>query len=120
LSAAAPSLRATDAWSRTVRGAVVGILVMRAVRNPERSDALEAEKRRLEARLRSATRDRNARLERIARAYADYYRAHGKTYHVKAQLESVARKGKSIPSRAALVERHVHGRAREPDSHRGP
>jgi DNA/RNA-binding domain of Phe-tRNA-synthetase-like protein len=104
LSAAAPSLRATDAWSRTFRGAVVGILVMRAVRNPERSDALEAEKRRLEARLRSATRDRSARLERIARAYADYYRAHGKTYHVKAQLESVARKGKSIPSRAALVE----------------
>ena len=37
-------------------------------------------------------------------AYIDYYRAHGKTYHVKAQWESVAIKGKPIPGRAALVE----------------
>jgi DNA/RNA-binding domain of Phe-tRNA-synthetase-like protein len=34
----------------------------------------------------------------------DYYRARDKTYHAKAQLESVARRGKAIPSRAALVE----------------
>jgi DNA/RNA-binding domain of Phe-tRNA-synthetase-like protein len=37
-------------------------------------------------------------------AYVDYYRSRGSTYHVKAQRESVARKGKPIPSRAALVE----------------
>jgi hypothetical protein len=38
------------------------------------------------------------------RAYVDYYRRHGKTYHVKAQRESIALKGKPIPARAALVE----------------
>ena len=38
------------------------------------------------------------------RAYDSYYRGFGKTYHLKGQRESVALKGKSIPSRAALVE----------------
>jgi DNA/RNA-binding domain of Phe-tRNA-synthetase-like protein len=72
---------------------------MRGVSNPERSDALEAAKRRLEEELRGGTRN-----EHVLRAYVDYYRGHGKTYHVKAQWESVATKGKPIPSRAALVE----------------
>ena len=42
--------------------------------------------------------------EPVLRAYGDYYRAHGNTYHVKAQRESVLVKRKPIPSRAALVE----------------
>ncbi len=37
-------------------------------------------------------------------AYASYYRAFDKTYHVLGQLKSVAVKGKAIPSVAALVE----------------
>jgi DNA/RNA-binding domain of Phe-tRNA-synthetase-like protein len=101
------ALVATDAWKSTFPGAVVGALVMIGVRNPERSAALETQKRELEERLRA----RAARLGRdgvdsepAVRAYVDYYRPHGKTYHVKAQWESVAVKGRSIPSRAALVE----------------
>jgi DNA/RNA-binding domain of Phe-tRNA-synthetase-like protein len=101
------ALVATDAWKSTFPGAVVGALVMIGVRNPERSAALETQKRELEERLRA----RGARLGRdgvdsepAVRAYVDYYRTHGKTYHVKAQWESVAVKGRSIPSRAALVE----------------
>jgi DNA/RNA-binding domain of Phe-tRNA-synthetase-like protein len=101
-------LLATDAWRSAFPGAVVGALVMRAVRNPELSAALDAEKRRLEERLRAAagesTHDGPGADDRIARAYVDYYRARGKTYQVKAQWESVARKGKPIPSRTALVE----------------
>jgi DNA/RNA-binding domain of Phe-tRNA-synthetase-like protein len=107
VDANSPVLLATDAWRRAFRGAVVGALVMRAVRNPEQSAALEAEKRRLEKRLRAAAGGSNvggADAEAVAAAYVDYYRARGKTYQVKAQLESVARKGKPIPSRAALVE----------------
>jgi DNA/RNA-binding domain of Phe-tRNA-synthetase-like protein len=100
-------LVATDAWESAFPGAAVGVLAMSGVQNPERSDPLEARKRELEESLRADA----ARIgpEGLAgqsrfRAYLDYYGTHGKTYHVKAQWESVAVKGKAIPSRAALVE----------------
>jgi DNA/RNA-binding domain of Phe-tRNA-synthetase-like protein len=102
-----PLLVVTDAWRSAFPGAVVGALAMRAVCNPERSAALDAEKRRLEERLRGAGVVQEAGdpgAHRVLDAYVDYYRAHGKTYLVNAQRESVARKGKPIPSRAALVE----------------
>jgi DNA/RNA-binding domain of Phe-tRNA-synthetase-like protein len=91
----------TDAWRSAFRGAVVGALVMHDVRNPEQNSALEAEKRRLEERLRGAG---TPSVDRVARAYANYYRVRDKTYPVKAQRDSVAVKGKPIPSQAALVE----------------
>lgn len=100
-------LAVTDTWTSTFPRAVVGVLVMSGVHNPEQSATLEIRKRELEEELRA----RVARLGRdgvgsepVARAYVDYYRAHGKTYHVRAQLETVAVKGKPIPSGAALVE----------------
>jgi DNA/RNA-binding domain of Phe-tRNA-synthetase-like protein len=96
-------LEATETWRSAFRGAVVGALVIRAARNREQSAALEAEKRRLEEQLRAAAGP-TTHGGPVARAYVDYYRAHGKTYQVKAQRESVARKSKPIPSRAALVE----------------
>ena len=92
-------MTATDTWRSAFPGAVAGALVMHEVRNPERSEALEARKRALEEELRSRPGS-----EATLSAYAEHYRVHGKTYHVKAQWESVARKGKPIPSRAALVE----------------
>jgi hemoglobin len=100
-------LTATEAWKRAFPGAVAGALTMRGVRNPERSATLEANKRRLEEQLRDAAEGSEGGgpgADRVLNAYLDYYRAHGKTYHVKAQWESVARKGKPIPRRAALVE----------------
>ena len=99
---AEPVLVTTDAWRATFPDAVVGALAMRNVANPEHSPALEDAKRQLEAQLR-ATADDPA-TEPVLRAYGDYYRAHGNTYHVKAQRESVLVKRKPIPSRAALVE----------------
>jgi DNA/RNA-binding domain of Phe-tRNA-synthetase-like protein len=98
---------ATESWRRAFPDAVVGALVMRGVENPEQSATLDERKRRLEEELRGAVSvsegDRSAD-DRVLRAYADYYRVRGNTYHVKAQRESVAVKGKAIPSRAALVE----------------
>ena len=93
-------LTATDAFREAFPGAVVGALAMRDVRNPERSEALEEAKRALEDELRAASLDGNP----VLGAYADYYRAFGKTFHVKAQWESIAAKGRPIPTRAALVE----------------
>jgi len=94
-------LTVTDGFREAFPGAVVGALAMGDVRNPERSEALEEAKRALEEELRAAG---DLDGSPVLHAYADYYRAFGKTFHVKAQWESVARKGKPIPSRAALVE----------------
>jgi DNA/RNA-binding domain of Phe-tRNA-synthetase-like protein len=102
-----PGAPLTDAWKSAFPGAVAGVLVMTGVNNPEQSPALEVHMRELEEGLRA----RAAQLggdgvgsEPGVRAYVDYYRAHGKTYHVKAQWESVAVTGKPVPRRAALVE----------------
>lgn len=92
-------LRATDRWHEAFPGALAGALVLRGVSNPSRCEPLQQRKRSLEAELRESAPDA-ARLT----AYADYYRRHGKTYHVRGQWESVARKGRPIPTRAALVE----------------
>ena len=100
-------LVAADAWKSAFPGAVVGALVMTGVHNPERSTALEAHKRGLEESLRTRVGEAGPNgigSDPKVQAYVDYYRGHGKTYHVKAQWESVALKGKPLPSRAALVE----------------
>lgn len=94
-------LEATEAWRAAFPGAVVGALTMRGVRNPRENASLEAAKRRLEEDLRAGG---GPDAEPVLQAYVDYYRARGKTYHVKAQRESVAGKGRPVPSRAALVE----------------
>jgi DNA/RNA-binding domain of Phe-tRNA-synthetase-like protein len=97
---------ATDSWKSAFPGAVVGALVMSGVHNPEHSPALDLHKHRLEEDLRrtAGSRAGGPEADRVLRAYADYYRSYGNTYHVKAQWESVAVKGKPIPGRAALVE----------------
>jgi DNA/RNA-binding domain of Phe-tRNA-synthetase-like protein len=97
---------ATEVWKSAFPGAVVGALAMTGVSNPEHSAALEPQKRRLEEDLRRRAVSGAAYpdADRVLRAYADYYRSHGNTYHVKAQWESVAVKGKPIPGGAALVE----------------
>jgi DNA/RNA-binding domain of Phe-tRNA-synthetase-like protein len=97
----------TSAWKAAYPGASIGILAMRDVANPAHHGALEERKAALEEELRArfAGYDRAAvKALPVLRAYAAYYRRFKKTYHVQLQLESVALKGKSIPSVAALVE----------------
>lgn len=97
----------SDAWRSTFEEACAGILVMRGVANPPQHAALEQRKAALEEQLRSQYlgQDRAAMGNHpILQAYAAYYRRFKKTYHVQLQLESIAFKGKSIPSVAALVE----------------
>src|SRR5512138_883490 len=85
----------------------MGILAVRNVENPIFHPALDARKRAVEAELRArfagTTTDDLKQLETI-QPYVSYYKRFGKTYHVLLQLESVALRGKSIPSVEALVE----------------
>jgi DNA/RNA-binding domain of Phe-tRNA-synthetase-like protein len=97
----------TDAWKKAFPGAVVGVLAMQHVSNPEQHAGLEQHKEELQAALRAryagASRETLAAIPAL-RAYAAYLKPFKKTYHVAMQLESVVLKGKSIPSVAALVE----------------
>jgi DNA/RNA-binding domain of Phe-tRNA-synthetase-like protein len=97
----------TSAWKSIYPEAHVGVLVMRAVSNPAHHPELERRKAALEEQLRIqfSGQDRATITNHpILRAYGEYYRRFKKTYHIQLQLESIALKGKSIPSVAALVE----------------
>lgn len=98
---------ASKAWQAAYPGAVAGVLALREVANPARHEGLEARKAALEESIRARyagwTRADLRALPRLA-AYEAYYRRFQKTYHVQLQVESVALKGKPIPSVAALVE----------------
>jgi DNA/RNA-binding domain of Phe-tRNA-synthetase-like protein len=100
-------LRISEAWRVAYPDAHAGILVMQGVSNPAAHPELERLKQGLESQLRAqfAGRDRSA-LDNFSAipAYTAYYKQFKKTYPVQAQLESIAFKGKSLPSVAALVE----------------
>jgi DNA/RNA-binding domain of Phe-tRNA-synthetase-like protein len=102
-----PLFEIADNWKGTCPDAHAGILAMRGVENPATHPELERRKGVLETQLRAqfAGQDRQA-LDALPtmRAYHAYYKPFNKTYHVLAQLESVAFKGRAIPSVAALVE----------------
>ena len=97
----------TSAWKSVFRDAYVGVLVMREVINPAQHPELEKRKSELEEQLRSqfSGQDRAALSNHpVLQVYHTYYRRFKKTYHVQLQLETIAWKGKSIPSVSALVE----------------
>ena len=92
-------------WRTAYPGAVVGIMALKNAPNLKKSDALESKKRELENLLQSqfSTKSELAALP-VIQAYVTYYKAFRKSYHVLFQLESIALKGKSIPSVVPLVE----------------
>jgi DNA/RNA-binding domain of Phe-tRNA-synthetase-like protein len=101
------TITATDAWKERHPGAQMGLLEISGVDNTKPSPALEQEKRTIEERL----REKYAGFSRedflalpLMEAYHRYYRSFGYTYHVLLQLESVALKGKSLPSVSPLVD----------------
>jgi len=97
----------TSAWKSAFPDAQAGVLVMRNVINPAHHTELEIHKTEIEEQLRSqfSGLDRAAMSDLpILQAYNTYYRRFKKTYHVQLQIESIAWKGKPIPSVSALVE----------------
>jgi len=97
----------TEAWKIAFPGAHAGVLVMQNVLNPAGHAGLEQRKEALVNELRAnygrLDRGQLASLPAL-RVYDTYYKRFKKTYHVQLQLESIAFKGKSLPSVAALVE----------------
>jgi DNA/RNA-binding domain of Phe-tRNA-synthetase-like protein len=97
----------TEAWKLAFPQAHAGVLVMKNVLNPASHAGLEHRKEVLMAEIRARFGGlERSQLEDIPslQVYDAYYKHFKKTYHVQLQLESIAFKGKSIPSIAALVE----------------
>ena len=97
----------TTTWKSAYRDAHVGVLVLRNAANPAQHPELQQRKAELEEQLRAqfSGQDRLALSSHaILQVYNNYYRRFKKTYHVQLQLESIAWKGKSIPSVSSLVE----------------
>ncbi len=107
LKASLPLFQVSPAWASAYPDACVGVLAVRDAANPPHHPELEKQKAALEGELRArwAGQDRRA-LEQlpVLQAYNAYYRRFKKSYHVQLQLESIAFKGKALPSVAALVE----------------
>ena len=100
-------IETTERWHATFPGGHVGVLLIGNVDNAKRPTPLNARKREVEARLRERyagfSRDDFLELETL-KAYRDYYKRFGNTYHVQGQLESVVHKGKSLPNVSPLVD----------------
>ncbi len=97
---------ASARWKELYPGASVGVLVIRGASASAPMAALELAAREVEAELRRRFGEGGRELilaDPVVSAYAAYYRGFKKTYHVALQLESVAVKGKRIPSAGALV-----------------
>ena len=87
--------------------ALLGILAIRNVCNPNQHEELNRCKLDLENNL----REKYVGLDKAylknmepIKTYGDYYKRFKKTYHVLLQLESIIFKNKSIPKVASLVE----------------
>jgi len=95
----------SDRWKEMYPRAVMGVLVVNKIKNIRQSDELNREKDKLALSLRERFASREAiKADATLQAYAAYYKAFKKNYHVFFQLESVAVKGKPIPRVNALVE----------------
>jgi DNA/RNA-binding domain of Phe-tRNA-synthetase-like protein len=87
--------------------ALLGVLAMKNVSNPQQHEGLDQYKLKIESSLREKfaglVRADLKKMEPI-NAYRNYYKKFKKSYHVLFQLESIVLKNKSIPKVASLVE----------------
>ena len=97
----------SDEIKKVYPEALLGLLAMRKVCNPNQHEGLNQGKLELENNLRKNF----AQLERSdlknmepLKTYNDYYKRFKKTYQVLLQLESIVFKNRSIPRVATLVE----------------
>ncbi len=100
-------IHVSESFRSSYPGARLGLLAMNGVSNPSVDSQLEVRKAEVERELRGRYQGlERAQLKQLptVQAYVQYYGRFEKTYHLLLQLESVALKGKPIPSVAALVE----------------
>jgi DNA/RNA-binding domain of Phe-tRNA-synthetase-like protein len=99
-------IEASERWKELYPDAHVGVLVVRGANNPPTHEGLDTMREKVEAELRDrfpAGGKEALRTDPVLAAYESYYKRFKKTYHVAPQIESIAGKGRRIPSVSALV-----------------
>jgi len=100
-------ISATAEWQNTFPGSAIGLLELSGVDNTAPADVLDSRKTKLVEQIRQQyagqTRADLLNLPVMA-ANNRYYRQFDKTCHVLLQLESLAFKGKNLPSVSPLVD----------------
>jgi DNA/RNA-binding domain of Phe-tRNA-synthetase-like protein len=105
MDATGPLLIPSEAWQKTYPIASMGVLAMGGIDQPKKSPELNSATQKVETELRERFTDRAVIKQHPAiQAYTKYYKDFGNTYHVLAQVESVALKGKSIPRISPIVQ----------------
>ena len=98
---------ATLAWHTAHPGAVIGLLELSGINQPETSPLLNERKREIEAHLRARYQGgsrKDIASHPVMAAYTKYYKRFNKTYHVLLQAESIALKDKNLPDVCPLVD----------------
>ena len=98
---------ATLAWHTAHPGAVIGLLELSGIVQPESSPLMNERKRETEAHLRAryqAGTRKDIAAHPVMAAYIKYYKRFNKTYHVLLQAESIALKDKNLPDVCPLVD----------------
>lgn len=101
------NITATSAWKSAFPGGMIGLLEVSGLDNGHPCPALDQSKIDIVDRIRTANagKSRKDLLELpILAAYDRYYKHFDKTYHVLLQLESVAFKGKTLPTVSPVVD----------------
>ncbi len=101
------SISATEDWHASHPGASIGVLELSGLENEGACPQLEERKRAAEGDLRGRYRGFSRQdflTLPILSAYGEYYRRFKKTYHVQLQVESIALKGKRLPSVSPAVD----------------
>lgn len=101
------SVFATLAWHTSHTGAVIGLLELSGITQPESSPRLDERKRETEARVRAQYQGmtrKDIAAHPVMAAYIRYYKRFSKTYHVLLQAESIALKDKNLPDVCPLVD----------------
>jgi DNA/RNA-binding domain of Phe-tRNA-synthetase-like protein len=99
-------IQVEDLWCERFPGARIGVLEATGLEPIDTHPELETLRQALEEELRHrlGSLDRRALRELpTLQVFESYFRRHGKTYHVLQQLESIAVKGRAIPSRICAV-----------------
>lgn len=94
-----------ETWKESWPQAHVGLMTVSGVGALSGNAALNEKKDELVRALRKRFPDKEAILSwHPVRSYVDYFKRYKKTYHVLMQLESIACRGKSLPSVSPVVE----------------
>ncbi len=99
-------LRITGKFRTLYPNARMGLILVENIDGTSDVSGLEKAKRQLTYKIREkygSYTKQDLKEESPIREYMNYYRSFKKTYHVLHQLESVAKKGKEIPSTIPLV-----------------